>query len=181
MNAKLRELEEGLKRMFKHDANSFIATVETQTDYLCDVKDLNGTLYPDVRKSATENKSGIIYTYSSNSFVLVSRLSGANQLYVSMFSDLEGIKMQVGTSTVEIKDGEIKFNGGQNGGILIHSSVSAEIAKLNAAILTLVTATAAGLATIPTVGGASSSAFTSACAAIQQANLTNAANTKIKH
>ena len=111
MDGRIEQIEAGLKRHLKNVETSFIATVAEDKKTTVDVKDFNGTLYPDVRKIATEKAKGFIPKLPKNSFVLVSRISNSNDLYISMMSEIEGIALDV--------DGDIVINGGKNDGMVI--------------------------------------------------------------
>ena len=60
------------------------------------------------------------------SLVLVSRIGNSNELFVSMFSEVDGMMLTIGEKTeLEIKDNEvylnsdkIVFNGGENCGLV---------------------------------------------------------------
>ncbi len=179
MDKRVNDIEKGLKRLLKVLESSFIATVITDRADNVDVEDMNGTQYPQVRKIATEGTEGIKFKLKQNSFVIVSRLSGSDELYISMMSEIEGISIKVGETTIEVKDNkEISFNGGVNGGIIIKSKLMLEIAKLNTAIQTLRISTASTFEGIVPGLGAT---YTSATATIQPADLSNVTNEKIKH
>ena len=97
-------------------------------------------------------------------------------------SEVEGISIKAGQTTIEIKDNEeIVFNGGLNKGIIINDRLKIEIAKLNTAITTLKMATNTALVAIDALLPGTSAAFTLATSLIQQANLNNVTNEKIKH
>jgi uncharacterized linocin/CFP29 family protein len=97
MDTRVEQIVEGLKRLLKGVATSFLATVEKDNGDTVDVKDLDGTRYPEVRKIATAGKRGILVEPVVGSYVIVSRIAGSNELFVSMYSEIE---------TVEIKNDE---------------------------------------------------------------------------
>lgn len=178
MDKRIKDIENGLKQLLKTAESSFLATVVTNRTDNADVKDLNGTLYPEVRKIATSGKQGILYKLKVDSFVIVSRLSGSDELFISMMSEIEGISIKAGDTTIEVKDNkEIVFNGGVEG-IIYNSKLMIQIAKLNTAIQTLRTATATALDGI--VPGAGT-LYLTATIGIQLADLSNVTNDKIKH
>lgn len=177
--ADLKAIENGFKRLLKQRASSFVAVVMVDSDTTCEVSDLSGTRYVDVRKSATEGQVGLVPVLPIGSHVIVSRLSGSNQLYVAMMSEVGGLKIKVSDKLTF--EGAMELNGGKNGGLVINSKLSAEIAKLNAAIQTLKIATSAGLGGVPTAGPGLAAAFNTAAAAIQPADMTNITNDQIKH
>lgn len=102
--------EEKVRQAFARMGNRvdvcFLATVVNNypdMDYV-DVTDLNGTLYPDVRKRAaiTEDKGGILITPVTGSSVIVGRISESDELFIEMFSEVESIII----------------NGGELGGLI---------------------------------------------------------------
>ena len=178
---RIKDIENGLKQLLKTAESSFLATVVTDRADNVDVEDMNGTKYPEVRKIATAGQQGIIFKLKEKSFVIVSRLSGSDELYISMMSEIEGISIKAGQTTIEIKDNEeIVFNSGVEG-IIYNSKLKIEIAKLNTAITTLKMATNTALVAIDALLPGTSAAFTLATSLIQQANLNNVTNEKIKH
>ena len=113
MDARIRQIVEGFERLLKITEGSFLATVESEVGQPITVKDLNGTEYPDVRKSATEGETGFIVNPKKGSWVVVSRLSNSNQLYISMVSEVDSIEMMGGKNGGLIKINELitKLNG----------------------------------------------------------------------
>jgi hypothetical protein len=137
MDRRVEQIITGLQRLLKSVETSFIATVETDKKTTVDVKDFNGTLYPDVRKIATENAKGFVPKLPKGSFVIVSRLSGSDELCISMMSEIEGITLDV-SDTIEI-------NGGTNDGLVIVGKMVDWMQKVHGDLTTLTGL----LATIP--------------------------------
>lgn len=118
MDKRIEQIERGLKEALTEKSNSFLATVEEDKDFLVDVKDMNGTLYPEVRKIATDGAKGVVPVLKKGSFVIVSRISNSNELFVSMMSEIEGYDIDVGSVNIKIADGNIEVNKGQNDGLV---------------------------------------------------------------
>jgi hypothetical protein len=116
MNRKIDDIVEGLKRHLNNAATSFIACVKTDNGDTLDVEDLNGTKYLKVRKIATEKKTGIIITPPAESYVIVSRIAGSNDLFVSMFSEIDKVEYK-DTKGVEciIENGKISIKNNSYG------------------------------------------------------------------
>lgn len=89
----------------------FLATVENNypdKDYI-DARDLNGVLYPEVRKRAAlvEGTAGILITPAAGSSVIVGRISESDELFIEMFSEVESIIIDGGEFGGLIKIQEI--------------------------------------------------------------------------
>lgn len=80
-------------------------------------------------KEDKADKQGIIITPAQGSAVIVSRISGSDELYVSMFSDIENIVM----------------DGGENGGITITPELVSQLAKLTARVDGIIAAIKGGV------------------------------------
>ena len=101
----------GIQALGNPSANSFVAVVEDnypEKDYV-DVRSLSGTLYPDVRKRAAlkEDKSGIIITPVNGSTVIVTKIGNGDELFISMFSDIESIVIDGGENLGIVKIEEL--------------------------------------------------------------------------
>jgi len=163
-----------IKMLGNGNEKTFLAFVENNypdNDYI-DVKDLSGTIYPDVRKRAAigtgnDAKKGIIITPVSGSSVIVSRIVDSDELFIEMFSEVESIV----------------FDGGENGGLTITPKLVQELNKNNEllqAIITVLSGT-----TIPEPGSGSPSALQialkGAITGKQLGDFSEIENTKIKH
>ena len=179
---KIKEIESKLKRALMRVENSFIATVIKDKEFTADVKDLAGTTFLDVRKIATDGTNGVLFSLKENSFVLVTRIANSDDLFVSMMSEVTGMFLKCGTTSVKMNNaGEIILNDGQFGGLIIRDKLAIEISKLNAAIATLKTATNTALVAVDAIIPGTSAIYATATAGIQQANLSGVTNDKIKH
>lgn len=116
MDKRVEEIVSGLLRLLKVTEMSFVATIQADKGDLVDVKDLNGTLYPDVRKTATKGKIGIKITPTPLSYVLVSRISNSDDLFVELYSEIESIEIMGGTNggMVKVADLVQKLNALEN-------------------------------------------------------------------
>ena len=120
----IEQIEIGLKKLLKNVETSFIAkVVEDKTDTV-DVADLNGTVYFDARKIATQGKLGFLYKLKKDSFVIVSRISNSNELFITMMSELDEI---------HIDCENIVFNKGNNKGLIKISELHSRLKKLESA------------------------------------------------
>ena len=164
----------GFEMLGKGHTKTFQAFVENNypdKDYI-DVKDLSGTLYPDVRKRASlgtgdDQKKGIVITPVSGSSVIVSRIGDSDEMFVEMFSDVESIVM----------------DGGDNGGLTITPELVKQLNNTNNLLQAIITILSG--APIPEPGNGSPSALqTSLKTAItgkQLGDYSKIENTKIKH
>ena len=89
------DIVRGLRQMMKGNDLTFPAVVTDNypdKDY-CDVTDLNGTLFPEVRKrAAVDSGKGMVVTPVNNSTVIVSRIQESDSLFINMVSEIESIK-----------------------------------------------------------------------------------------
>jgi len=167
MDKRVEQIIEGLHRLLKVSESSFIAKVtDNSKEFTVDVKDLNGTLYPDVRKVGTVGKNGIVPTPSNDSYVIVSRISNSDDLFISMYSEIDSIELM----------------GGNNGGIAIVSGLVEKYNQIESDINSLKSAISAWIP-VPNDGG---SALKTALGQWygQQLTITQVAdieNDKIKH
>ncbi len=121
---KIDEIQTGFARLFGGDGGSFLAIVKAKAEgNLIDVSDLNDTLYPDVRLNASLDNDGIIIHPAINSFVIVSRLSKTDSLYVSMFSKIESIVIKIDGTELVIDSAGCKFGKGE------HTTAFADVLK----------------------------------------------------
>jgi len=152
MDRKIEQIVEGFKRHLKDVETSFIASVVEDKKTTVDVKDFNGTLYPDVRKIATENAKGFVPMLPKDSYVIVSRISKSDDLFISMMSEIEGITLDV--------DGDIVINEGKNDGLVKVveltdkiNTIEKDINSLKQVFSTWVTAPNDGGAALKTASG----------------------------
>lgn len=125
---------EELKRKIEERLNewkdfSFIGEVISvnETENSCNVERSEGVVYYNVRLNSiiNEDEKGIVFIPKKGSKVLVERLGGSNELYVSLYSSLTKIKSNIGEFSLSItEDGidleskKITINGGDNGGLI---------------------------------------------------------------
>lgn len=106
-----QQILNGIKALGNTGDNSFVAVVENNypnADYI-DCRSLSGTLYTEVRKRAAlkNDKAGIIITPVNGSTVIITRLGQSDELFVSMFSDIESIVIDGGENFGIIKIEEL--------------------------------------------------------------------------
>ncbi len=135
MDSRIEEIIEGLQRLLKNPGSSFIASVMKDNGDTVDVKDLNEVEYLQVRKIATEKAKGLILTPVTDSYVIVSRIANSDDLFVSVFSEVEKVEMVVGKvevsvdteainittgdTTIQVNKDGIICNGGKLGGLVM--------------------------------------------------------------
>ena len=130
MDSRINEIITGLQRLLKTVENSFIAKVVNDKADTVDVEDLNGTKYNDVRKIATQGTQGIIFRLKKDSYIIVSRISGSDELFVSMMSEIEKIEIIVD---------EIVINDGKNDGLVKVKSLTGKINDIEDQVNNLLT------------------------------------------
>lgn len=142
---------EELKRKIEERLNewkdfSFIGEVISvnETENSCNVERSEGVIYYNVRLNSiiNEDEKGIVFVPKKGSKVLVERLGGSNELYVSLYSSLTKIKSNIGEFSLSItEDGidleskKITINGGDNGGLIkieeLTDKINALVDKFN--------------------------------------------------
>lgn len=118
MDTRVRQIVEGFERLLRLTESSFLAKVVSDQGETVTVKDLTDTEYLEVRKSATVGERGLIITPEENSWVIVSRLSNSNDLYISMVSKVASVEIM----------------GGENGGLTITPELKTQLDKLTARV-----------------------------------------------
>lgn len=137
MDKRVEQIIEGLQRLLRVSETSFIAMVtDNSKEFTVDVKDMNGTLYPEVRKVGTVGKNGIVPIPSNGSYVIVSRISNSDDLFISMYSEVDSLELM----------------GGSNGGLAVVSSLVEKYNQLENDLNSLKTAIATWTA-VPNDGG----------------------------
>lgn len=170
---KEQQILQQLRRLGAGNEKTFLGVVENNypdKDYI-DVKDLSGTLYPDVRKRASvgigdDSKKGIVITPVMGSSVIISRIGDSDELFVEMFSEVESMM----------------FDGGENEGLVKVKELTNKINALENDINDLKTAFSTWVIA-PSDGGAALKAITATWASskLQVTNKSDIQNGKIKH
>lgn len=129
-------------QMANRPVGTFLAQVTKnypEADYV-DVMDVDGVTYEDVRKRAAivEGTDGVIITPSVDSWVIVSRIAGSDELFVEMFSQVDSIVI----------------DGGYNGGLIKINEHTAKINELVDALNKLITAFNDHIHSVSTAGTA---------------------------
>ncbi|MFV0331436.1 MAG: hypothetical protein ACK5KL_16710 [Dysgonomonas sp.] len=169
-----QDILNGIRALGSQEANSFIAVVENNypdKDYV-DVKDLASTQYLKVRKRAAieSGTDGIIITPVTGSTVIVTRIGKSDELYISMFSEVDTISMVL--NEIEIRANSIQLNNGTNGGLVLSQQLTLELNKVitrcNAitTALTVIATTFNAQGTVPLTGVSAGSIVQSAIAAL---------------
>lgn len=168
------QILDNLRRIGNGNEKTFLALVEKNypdKDYI-DVKDLSGTLYPEVRKRAAigegdTSKKGIVITPVTGSSVIISRIGASDELFVEMFSEVESIV----------------FDGGVNGGLAITPKLVQELNKNNTLLQAIITILSGS--PIPEPGNGSPSALQTALKGAisgkELGDFSEIENSKIKH
>lgn len=156
-----------------------VLTVEGAT---CNVEPLNGLaeLHGVRLNCVTSSTAGIIITPKINSEVIVHQISKVDS-YVAQFSEIDKIDIEIGAFKISLNGSEMVFNDGTNGGLIIISKLQTEIAKINASIATLKQATQTGLVAMDGLVPGTSGIYIASTASMQQADLSDITNEKIKH
>lgn len=119
MDERINKIVNGLQRLLKGVEGSFIAKVIEDNGDLVNVEDMNGVEYREVRKIATQGALGLLFTLKKDSYVVVGRLSNSDELFVTMMSEIEGVDITSGETTVKVgKEKDITFNKGMNNGLV---------------------------------------------------------------
>lgn len=173
---KIKQIEMNMKRLFNRVSTSFIAKVVSDSDYTCDVEDLSGTLYNEVRKTATDKQLGVIMMLKKDSYVIVSRLSNSDELFLSMISEIESIKIKA----------DIVINDGDNGGLIVIEKLTKKLNNLVQKVNSLINSYNSHTHQVQTSGTAISQAGTAypilkGASTTETFNSDDYKNDKIKH
>jgi hypothetical protein len=122
MDKRIEEIVTGFQRLLKANESSFIATVKEDKTDTIDVEDFNGTLYLDVRKITTQGKKGVVPMLKRGSYVIVSRISNSDELFLSMMTEIESVKIDVMDTII--------INEGKNGGLILIEKLIEKINQL---------------------------------------------------
>lgn len=181
MDKRVEQIIAGFKRLLQTSSSSFIASVIEDKIDTVDIEDLNEVCYLDVRKIATQDSKGLIPKLKKGSYVIVSRLSNSDELYISMMSEIEGFDVEIEGQTLSIsKDGFI-FNKGENGGLI---KIQELTDKVNELVDWCTNHTHSNAAFSGTIGGATAVGALTVPAPIappQKLNKSDFENNKIKH
>jgi hypothetical protein len=100
-------------------------------------------------------------------------------LFVSKYSEIDKVKIKIGTQIFEMKANEFLINQGNDGGLIKINDLKLQY---DSNITAIKSAVSAGFAIIDTaLGLTSAAAFNTAANAIQPLNLGTLENTKVKH
>jgi hypothetical protein len=159
------------------------ATVTAVNGSTCDVTPLSGDAeLEQVRlNSDVSNDLGILCTPTVGSIVLVAEISETDALVV-MFAEIDKISLKIGASTLEITDGLIEMNGGNNDGLVVVGDLVSKLNAIEQDINNLKAAFSAWVV-LPNDGGAAlkTAAATWYAATLTQTQQSDIENTKVTH
>lgn len=167
------KIKKAIQQLGAGNEKTFLGVVENNypdKDYI-DVKDMSGTLYPEVRKRAAigdgdDAKKGCVITPVSGSSVIVSRIGDSDELFVEMFSEVESVV----------------FDGGKNEGLVKVKELTGKINTLETEINNLKTIFSAWVPALGDGGTVLKTAITTwAGSQLQVTNKADIQNEKIKH
>lgn len=92
---KQREIGQALQQLGLQK-QSFTALVKSVDGYTCTVEDDGYTIYNvRLRSSIDSSRNAVILVPKVNSYVMVNRIMGQDQYYVSMVSEVDTVKMNI--------------------------------------------------------------------------------------
>jgi hypothetical protein len=140
----------------------------------------------DVRlRAVIDDKTGFILWPELNSYISFTEIHGGPNHCLVKASKLKKMTLEIGKSTLEITDGNIVFNGGNNKGIPISEKVIDRLNKIESDINSLkqllltMTANTSATPLVPGTLATLFSSWTSQILSVSQLNQIE--NNKIKH
>ena len=135
------EINECIRRMAGIKDNLFkICTAKniSETDYSCDADPVDGSaLITGVRLvSKTESHESTVVIPEDDSLILVAMLSNTDA-YMMHADKAKKVLLKVGNTTIEITDGLIKMNGGNNNGLVLVDKMVTWMNKVYSDLITL--------------------------------------------
>lgn len=120
------EIKRKLKDMTEKESVNMIATVKSvdEDNSVCEVE-MDGLIYTEVQlKSIMKSSSkGIKVLPAVDSIVIVTRIGASNELFVSMYSEIDKLIFEIDDMSLAMtKDGFV-FNGGDNKGMVLMPAV----------------------------------------------------------
>ncbi len=153
-------------------------------------KDVDELEFTDIRLSAAEDdKNSLLIIPKVDSSVLVAQIgNNLNTLFVVSVNEVEKVLGVVKELDVEdetgfklhLKDGELKINGDQFGGLVKAPELKTQVDK-NTAILRAIQQAVQSWNPVPEDGGSAFKGLISSITGMQRADLGSIQNTKIKH
>lgn len=101
------------------------------------VEDLQDGTITEVLLQSSLAVSGVLLVPQVDSWVLVAQLNEAGAGSVVLTSELDGIEVTIGNSSLSIKDGLMVFNGGELGGLVKADALTDKLNKLEQEVSTL--------------------------------------------
>lgn len=120
MGQKEAEFTMKLRQMMAGSNTIFMAEVKSvnQDDNTCTI-DYNGVDVEGVSLGAKEEKDKTLIVYPKiGKPAIFARIGNSNQMFLLHCAEAEKIIIEVGTSILEIVDGQITINGGDNKGLV---------------------------------------------------------------
>lgn len=114
-----------LREITRSKANQiYVCTVTSVLGAKCNAMPLDGTAeFTDVRLNAvTSSSAGIIITPAVDSIVVVNQISTVDS-YISQFSEIEKIEIEIGDFKIVLNGNEMTFNDGTYGLVKIDKMV----------------------------------------------------------
>jgi len=184
MGQKENEFALKLKQLLSGSNPVFIAEVkavdmETNT---CTI-DYNGVDVEGVNLGAKGEKDKTIIVYPKvGKFAIFGRIGNSNQFFMIHCAEAEKISIESGTSLIEIQDGEILMNGGENKGLVLVEGLKAKLNAIESSITDLKSAFSSWIV-VPYDGGLALKSIAASWAAqtLAQTALADIENTKVKH
>ena len=133
----VREL---LRRQFMNQNDVMVAEVieVDEGSRTCTVSDEDIDI-PGVRLQVVDSAVGLLAVPAVGSYVAVLKLDMPGELLVIATSVIDSLAVSIGSSLIEVKDGEIKINGGTLGGIVKIADVVSQLNALEQDLNTLKT------------------------------------------
>lgn len=137
-----------LKRAFKEfilgdeQFYSLLCTVESvnENDFTCNLNPVDGSaqiINVKLHGNIGDDK-GLIMIPAIDSFVLAT-FTNKNSAFISLYSEIVKILINVGESAIEITDGRIMMNGGENYGLVKVEALTDRLKAIEEAFNTLLT------------------------------------------
>ena len=117
---KQQKLIELLRELNEQPGQSILGTVKSVSGNLA-VLDVGGRTYSDVRLQAVEmnSEAGVLIVPDRGSVVVAERIQDSDDFLIVKTSKIERLKIVAGSSSIELKDGEILMNDGKQKGLAL--------------------------------------------------------------
>ena len=157
--AKTREAFRSMLRSVAKDSwrPNYIATVMSvdTNAKTCDVKNDDGEEWADARlMSIIQDPTVTKYNYcclypTVGSLVLIEIIEGVDtQAVVVAFSEIDQIDVVIGKTAYNVKDGQVTYNGGNNGGMVIIGKLKDNLSAIKNYFNAMISAISAGFTAV---------------------------------